>query len=873
MVYLILIIILFVLYFDNKSLKKEIQNLREIISKQKNFCPKCGHNLNDAFISSPNISPTVFSESAFTNNQIHSDTEKMPVTQKNKLSSQEFKNSLILITGAVLIIIAAISFLISTWYTSANYLKTFILIIMFLVFGGSSFIAQKYLKLNQTSKVFFYIAMSYIPIIFLSIGLFGLLGDYLSFNGEGRYIYLLFSCLLISFIYILTMQKKNSVFISILGIYFEILSVIFFVLIFTNKLSIILFGLVIYSIALNLLYLNKQYYFNIDIHKKVSTIITFAISTVSILFRFNENILTPEIYPVLLHLFMIYNLYILFIKINKEEDLFNIVYPILLYFVSIEFSLFLNKGFFVTQLCIIATSIIIYFIDYIRSKKTVVSGYIISSIAYLITYLISLFKGENIIFSYLFILIYLLYSFINYIYSDKSKEIISYLISISLCGLFMDFVLSNNLSLLILPVIYSSVVLGSKYYLSNDFVIKNPIFIVGNIFLNISTIFALADNEINLYALAFISIISSLVYLILAISNKKYKYIFYLYVNIASFTLFNALNIQNIYVYAFPIALILNILFNTLLLNEDDDYSLIFLTIEYIFSSIYLFSLNSYLLLVIHIISTLLYYYYLKKQNCDKYMYYIPYVGLSMVLYLNSNLYINELNAMSIFSILFIAILSYLACKNKDFDQLTIMSFIAVMLHVIILSNNKYFGVSLSIIYFVLLYLVKKKDLFKAAIYISITILLEFIITDLGLSNITVMLMTPYMILMLLITRTILFKFVSSYKVFEYLGSTLINLIAMFNYADQTDGMVYLILLLVLIIFGYIAKVGPVLLTSLAFIILNVLLLTKEFWISLPWWIYLLFIGAVLIIFAMRNEISNKKASGLLEDIKDKFDL
>ena len=224
--YVILLIILFVLFNDNKNLKNEIRFLKNKVSNQKNFCPNCGYKLNEKYNNN-------FYTKQVLDNHLEHQQNQNEIVQRQKIkfniSSQEFKNSLILITGAVLIVVAAISFLVSTWYTSANYLKTFVLIVMLLVFLGASFVAEKYLKLKQTSKVFYYIAFSYIPIIFLSISLFGVLGNYLSFSGEGRYIYLLFSCLLISFIYIIYMNKKNSLFLCILSLVFETFSFIFLV--------------------------------------------------------------------------------------------------------------------------------------------------------------------------------------------------------------------------------------------------------------------------------------------------------------------------------------------------------------------------------------------------------------------------------------------------------------------------------------------------------------------------------------------------------------------------------------------------------------------------------------------------------------------
>ena len=62
-------------------------------------------------------------------------------------------------------------------------------------------------------------------------------------------------------------------------------------------------------------------------------------------------------------------------------------------------------------------------------------------------------------------------------------------------------------------------------------------------------------------------------------------------------------------------------------------------------------------------------------------------------------------------------------------------------------------------------------------------------------------------------------------------------------------------LLILIMIIGYKKKIASAFFTCLIFIIINVFLLTREFWFSLPWWLYLLVIGFVLIIFATNNEL------------------
>ena len=86
-------------------------------------------------------------------------------------------------------------------------------------------------------------------------------------------------------------------------------------------------------------------------------------------------------------------------------------------------------------------------------------------------------------------------------------------------------------------------------------------------------------------------------------------------------------------------------------------------------------------------------------------------------------------------------------------------------------------------------------------------------------------------------------------------------------YSSQTDGVIYVAFLSIIVILSYIFKFGPIFLICLIFIILNVLLLIG----SMPWWIYILIIGGVLIGFAIYNEAKDNQKEKI--SIKKHLDL
>ena len=143
-----------------------------------------------------------------------------------------------------------------------------------------------------------------------------------------------------------------------------------------------------------------------------------------------------------------------------------------------------------------------------------------------------------------------------------------------------------------------------------------------------------------------------------------------------------------------------------------------------------------------------------------------------------------------------------------------------------------------------------------------------FIINDIGIYDYTLFKMGGYLIYLIIIIRTILNKYIDDYKIFEYIATILINFIAIGCYSSEYDGMLYVALLVILTIGGYIYKMGPVFIVSAFFILFNVFLLTRNFWLSIPWWLYVLFIGSVLIVFAIYNELNDKKDKNINSKIQ-----
>ena len=157
------------------------------------------------------------------------------------------KNTAILVTGAILIVLSAIVFLTSTWDIIPNLLKTMVLVLLAFVFAGASKIAKDKLKLKKTASTFYYIAISYIPIVFASISFFKLFGEYLSIYGQGKYIYFTFSSLATALIYWCESKRCDKQNLKLASIVISNLTIAFLVRNFTTNIAYTITGAGIFS--------------------------------------------------------------------------------------------------------------------------------------------------------------------------------------------------------------------------------------------------------------------------------------------------------------------------------------------------------------------------------------------------------------------------------------------------------------------------------------------------------------------------------------------------------------------------------------------------------------------------------------------------
>lgn len=867
LMFIAMIVIIVILVTKNNNLKKENEILKQKEVRKISFCPECGFNLNGKMI---NFCPKCGHSFIAKNNVLSQNYYKKEEQIKSKPTDKEIKNSSILIVGSLLVVFASIIFLTSTWNITHNIIKTGVLIFMLAMFLAMSYISDKKFNLKLTSKTFYYIALAYIPIVLFSISLFSLFGNYLSLYGEGKYIYLVISNILVSIIYYLNSKKINSRLIFVFSILFQVLSVIFLVLVFSNDFYIVLFGLLIYSIVLVILKLLNINLFNEHIHKVVSLVISISVCVLIIngnLFRCLFNKVTLIDIFAMIGVFI--NLYLILIKSYNKNNIYKYLYPILIILIFNSFRYMFDNYMFGQSLIFSAFSVI-YMYNVFRENKINIITYVeilISFVIFSIIWTINSSLGIVVLDSWILFALITVFNLVNYMFDTKYKYFSSSALAMGMMALIISLTVKFNLPISIIGLGSFILILISMFIKIFDLRLRQTFKWIGLVFLGF---IILINYNIDIWTIVlyFVCFLITLIYSLIN-KNDVYKFVAYVLLNVVLMTLAIHLNI-NVYNYIVPFTTILITLIELFIPSIRSKSSNTYLSLSNICSLIFLNSIQNipqFSILIILVLVFIFYIYYYKKDR--KYLL-IPLLGVIPYIYFGNILIFCGLNIMYFLSVIILGILCGLIYKYKKNFYIT-MFYIFSVLHILNLEDISYVSIIILIGGSLACYLIKTnkvKDLYKAILYILGLSLYNTIINDLNINNISALSIGIYLILTLLLTRTILKKYGYGYKVWEYVLCSLINLIVILNYTSQFDGIIYCLFLTIVVIICYILRYGPVFLICLISILLNVILLIGS---SMPWWIYILIIGFILIIFAIHNEVKDKKDNS--ESLKKYLDL
>ena len=292
---LAIIIIITLLYLDNKEKNKILEeenkivgfnttNGRPILKKYVNITgydtrtgqpifeykkPIIGYN--------PNTGEPVF------------EGEKIPepILPKQEFTEEEknrLSNSILIVTGAVLVVIASIIFLATGWETMHGLLKTLILVGIQFVFYGFGYVSNEKLNIPKIGKMFNYLTLAFIPIIISSLSFFELVGEFFSIGGEGFTYYLGFAFLVSDFIFKYYGKINKELTIKRTSLILEAISIILIM----NKIEILYIeaiALVLHTIIIYILiqggYLESEAYSSINEVYSIFLIFAIGITTLS----------------------------------------------------------------------------------------------------------------------------------------------------------------------------------------------------------------------------------------------------------------------------------------------------------------------------------------------------------------------------------------------------------------------------------------------------------------------------------------------------------------------------------------------------------------------------------------------------------------
>ena len=144
-------------------------------------------------------------------------------------------------------------------------------------------------------------------------------------------------------------------------------------------------------------------------------------------------------------------------------------------------------------------------------------------------------------------------------------------------------------------------------------------------------------------------------------------------------------------------------------------------------------------------------------------------------------------------------------------------------------------------------------------LYISALVLYNTIMADLNVEMVTIASL-GYIVILGLFSKDVVYNIEPALaKWTQYIGYLIIFFSISNSLINEFDTMLYMGLLILMIIVTYKMKIGPIFLCSVLAELGMAFKVTREFWANIPWWIYLLTGGAILISFAVKNEASEKK--------------
>lgn len=818
---------------------------------------------------------------------------------------------LMLSIGVFLIILASIIFATSTWKLYSNFIKVLILggeTLLFFVLG----ILLKYVfKVKKTGNALTLISTILLPTTFLCAGYFNLFGNLFSLTGKYSTLFLSVTFLMEALVTLIRKNiiKSNKYLFSLICFFAGIFLLIYGIIKNVCLTFVITsFILMLINIFKNKIFNNLKEFniFNI----LVSIIFTFAYFYFSFDQLFSNNLLLEKLYLVFFIISLSLNFIIIRPKDNEVLNIFSVLYETMLVIWFVMFS----KNLLTSSFAFVISGLISYIVYYISNNNYVkTTSVIVSYIQGFLGIFIICFVKECVIMAPIISFIYIVLTFIGSLNKDKLKIINIifepiYLIMLAIGILIQPFIIKNIKAIDVIMVINACLIIATIVSTIRKNKVKNCyliILIIGLFIQSLCSYFSSVMYFVTAFIIYLLLIIYSLMskdefsknlldaLCILSLSSvliglNKYTLISSLITTIL-LIIFSILNKTNNKKYLYlslvsiPIIMIISNLSFNYSIKKDLSMiilipSLLILTrkflnalkendkivLEFIFISALALSITSPSIMFIYLILLYVVALLLKKEYTLSSKTYFNYlIFFSIISFLNvsadklDNLYMIGIIALLVIN----QILFRILYEKRNIIFEAFHSIISLVLIICLINNlgfNNFISSIISIILFIILYLIYDDERMKYTVISFVVYPLNLLLKTIDANVIKdILSLFIYMIPITLLLRKVFNVEEDVSNIIEGVILSLMFVMFIFNINLQV-GLTLGIISVLSIIIGLVFKYKSYNITGYVTLVLTVIIQTFELWGKMPWWVYLLITGIILVVLAALRESKKK---------------
>lgn len=818
---------------------------------------------------------------------------------------------LMLSIGVFLIISASIIFATSTWKLYSNFIKVLILggeTLLFFVLG----ILLKYVfKVKKTGNALTLISTILLPTTFLCAGYFNLFGNLFSLTGKYSTLFLSVTFLMEALVTFIRKNiiKSNKYLFSLICFFAGIFLLIYGII----KNACLTFVITSFILMLINIFKNKIFNnlkeFNI-FNILVSIIFTFAYFYFSFDQLFSNDLLLEKLYLVFFIISLSLNFIISRPKDNEVLNIFSVLYETMLVIWFVMFS----KNLLTSSFAFVISGLISYIVYYISNNNYVkTTSVIVSYIQGFLGIFIICFVKECVIMAPIISFIYIVLTFIGSLNKDKLKIINIifepiYLIMLAIGILIQPFIIKNIKAIDVIMVINACLIIATIVSTIRKNKVKNCYLIILIIGLFIQSLCSYFSN-VMYFVTAFIiyllliiyslmskdessknlldalcilslssvliglnkytlisSLITTILLIIFAILNKtnNKKYLYLSLVSIPIIMIISNLSFN----YSIKKDLSMIILIPSLLiltrkflnaLKENDK-----IVLEFIFISALALSITSPSIMFIYLILLYVVALLLKKEYTLSSKTYFNYLIFFSVISFISVSYdkLDNLYMIGIITLLVInQILFRILYEKRNIIFEAFHSIVSLLLIISLVNNlgfNNFISFAISFVLLVILCLIYADERMKYTVISFMVYPLSIIIKSVNIYTVRIILnLFIWMIPITVLSRKV-FKLDNTIStIIESVILPIMFIIFIFNISLQV-GLTLGIISVLSIIIGLAFKYKSYSVTGYVTLVLTVIIQTFELWGKMPWWVYLLITGIILVVLAALRESKKK---------------